>query len=221
MKRVLFLGGILVLLLAACSSEKMNFSKLQDRNGLFYLVNSEKPFSGEVVSYINGRAEFEGTIENGLRSGKWTYYYPTGQKKMEGLYNEGLKDGTWTYWKENGQQDVVEVYKYGKLLTNEGTPQEAARTDTVKVVVVEKDARKEEAARVPVHKDPPKPQAVEWESLKGGPVKYLNGVPYSGPVVKHFREGGKELEGYFTLGHRSGKWIYYDHFGNPKDVKYY
>ncbi len=136
---------------------------------------------------------------------------------MEGMYNEGLKDGTWTFWKETGQQDIIEVYKYGKLVTNEGTTtQEPAKADSVKVVVVEKETTKE-----PEHKQPPKPRAVEWERLKGGPVKYLDGVPYSGPVVKHYRDGGKELEGYFNLGHRSGKWIYYDHFGIVKDVRYY
>jgi antitoxin component YwqK of YwqJK toxin-antitoxin module len=216
MKKLLFFAGLLIMILAACSSEKMNFNKLQDRNGLFYVVNQDKPFSGEVVSYIGGRLEFEGTIDKGLRTGLWTYYYPNGQKKMEGMYNEGLKDGTWTYWKENGTQDVVEVYKYGKLLTNEGTPStDTEKKDSVKVVVVEKEKPE------PEKKVSTKPQPVVWERLKGGPVKYLDGVPYSGPVVKYYKEGGKELEGWFTRGHRSGKWIYYDRLGNVKDVRYY
>ena len=183
MKRTLFYAGILMLILGACSSEKMNFNKLQDRNGLFYLVNEDKPFSGEVVAYVGGKVEFEGTIEKGLRTGLWTYYYPNGQKKMEGMYNEGLKDGTWTYWKENGTQELVEVYKYGKLMTNEGTPsQETVKKDTVQVIVVEKEAPKPEPEKKAVQK------AVVWERLKGGPVKYLDGVPYSGPVVKYYRE---------------------------------
>ena len=131
MKKNLFLL-IALLMLFACSSEKMNFNKLQDRNGLYYLVNEDKPYSGEIVSYNNGKPEFEGQIENGLREGLWVYYYPSGQKKMEGSYKEGLKDGNWTTWLENGQQDKVEVYKYGKLLTNEGTV-----TDTVADSVID------------------------------------------------------------------------------------
>jgi len=120
MRKILFVSVILTIL-AACSSERVNFSQLQDRSGMFYLVNSDKPFSGDVASYVNGRIEFEGKIEKGLREATWTYYYPNGQKKMEGNYREGVKDGTWTYWKDNGTQEGLEMYKYGKLLSNEGT----------------------------------------------------------------------------------------------------
>lgn len=218
MKKVFFLAG-LIAILVACSSEKVNFSQLQDRNGLFYLVNKDKPFTGDVASYSNGKVEFEGRIEDGLRVGLWTTYYSNGQKQMEGSYKEGLKDGTWTYWQENGQQQAVEIYKYGKLLSNEGTVTDPATvTDTVKVVVEEK---KEAPAAAAPKKQEYKPEAVVWERLHGGPVKYLNGVPYTGPVVKYFKTGGKELDGYFERGKRSGKWVYYDKYGNVKDVRYY
>ena len=110
MKKILFVSVILTILVA-CSSERVNFSQLQDRSGMFYLVNSDKPFSGEVVSYVGGRIEFEGKIQKGLREATWTYYYPNGQKKNEGNYKEGVKDGTWTYWKDNGTQEGLEVYK--------------------------------------------------------------------------------------------------------------
>jgi len=68
MKKILFFAGILIIM-NACSSEKVNFSQLQDRNGLFYLVNKDKPFTGDVVSYIDGKVECGGKIENGLREG--------------------------------------------------------------------------------------------------------------------------------------------------------
>ena len=223
MKKLIFYSA-LVLLFIACSSERVNFSQLQDRNGLFYLVNKDKPFTGDIVSYSNGKVEFEGKIENGLREGPWTYYYPTGQKKAVGNYKEGLKDGNWTMFKENGVQETVEVYKYGKLLTNEGTVAETPqKTDTVKAV--------QEQEKVAAPSTPPpatttkkvekKQEAVVWERLKGGPVKYLDGVPYTGPVVKYQRNGQKELDGHFFRGQRSGKWVYYDKFGNVRDVRYY
>ena len=215
MKKILFVSVILTILVA-CSSERVNFSQLQDRSGIFYLVNSDKPFSGEVVSYVGGRIEFEGKIQKGLREATWTYYYPNGQKKNEGNYKEGVKDGTWTYWKDNGTQEGLEVYKYGKLLSNEGTVTHEVKPDTVKVVV-------QTPAPAPVEpkKAVVKQQAVVWERLHGGPVKFLDGVPYSGPVVKYQRSGVKELDGYFSRGKKSGKWIYYDKRGDIKDVKYY
>ncbi len=220
MKKILFCAGIL-LILNACSSEKVNFSQLQDRNGLFYLVNKDKPFSGDVASYVNGKVEFEGKIENGLREGPWVYYYPSGQKKAEGSYKEGFKDGTWTSYKENGAQDVLEMYKYGKLLTNQGTVTETK--DTLKTKPVTENVS---APAAPPHvattkKVEKKQDVVVWERLKGGPVKYLNGTPYTGAVIKYQRSGQKELEGNFLRGQKSGKWIYYDKYGNVKDVRYY
>ena len=215
MKKILFVSVILTILVA-CSSERVNFSQLQDRTGMFYLVNSDKPFSGEVVSYANGKIEFEGKIEKGLREGTWTSYYTNGQKKMAGNYKEGVKEGTWTYWKDNGTQEGLEVYKYGKLLSNEGTVTMEVKPDTVKVVV---------QAPIPPPAEPKKvvrkQEPVVWERLHGGPVKTLDGVPYSGPVVKYQRSGIKEFDGYLSRGKKSGKFIYYDKRGDIKDVKYY
>jgi antitoxin component YwqK of YwqJK toxin-antitoxin module len=219
MKRNLILLGTL-LIIFACSSEKMNFSKLQDRNGLYYLVNEENPYSGEVISYTNGKTEFEGQVGKGLREGLWVYYYPSGQKKMEGSYREGLKDGNWTSWLENGQQEKVEVYKYGKLLTNEGTVADSA-ADSVALEGVVKNQSQAAAPKQPEKEVVKKPAPVVWESLNGGPVKYLNGVPYTGPVVKYFKNGHLDLEGYFVAGKRSGKWTFYTPNGTVKNIKYY
>ena len=218
MKKILLITGILVILMA-CSSERMNFNQLQDRNGMFYMVNSDKPFSGDVVSYANGKVEFEGKIQKGLREATWIYYHPNGQKKMEGNYKEGVKDGTWTYWKDNGQQEGIEMYKFGKLLSSEGVVPTQQVPDTATKVV---------SKQAPPEMPPPPPpkvekkqQAVTWDKLRGGPVKFLDGVPYTGPVVKYQKNGLKELDGYFTNGKKTGKWNYYDRKGNLKNSKYY
>jgi hypothetical protein len=222
MKKILSVSITLVLLIA-CSSERVNFGQLQDRSGLFYLVNSDKPFTGEIVSYSNGKVEFEGKIEKGLREAIWTYYYFNGQKKMEGSYREGVKDGTWTYWKDNGSQEGLELYKFGKLLSNEGSVPQTDKPDTAKNAVattaVPPVVAKTDPA--PVKKVVRKEPAVVWERLRGGPVKTLDGVPYSGPVIKYQKNGEKEFEGFMNRGKKSGKWILYDRQGNIKDVKYY
>jgi uncharacterized protein len=219
MRTKLFLFSVILMLLA-CSSEKMNFNKLQDRNGLYYLVNEDKPYTGEIVSYLNGKPEFEGQIENGLRVGLWIYYYPSGQKKMEGTYKEGLKDGNWTSWLDNGQQEKVEVYKYGKLLTNEGAVADSVK-DSVAVQGVKQKQTQTTGQKEPEKEVKKKPAPVVWENLHGGPVKYLHGVPYTGSVVKYFKNGNLELEGYFTAGKRSGKWTFYKPTGTVKNIRYY
>jgi len=211
MKKMLLCTGIIVCLIA-CSSEKIQFGQLQDRNGLFYLVNKTTPFTGDVVSYANGKVEFEGKIEKGLRTGLWVYYYPTGQKKSEGNFVDGLKDGTWTTWKDNGQQDVIEAYKIGKRLNSDGTVAEPVKTDSAAIKAAEA-AKQEKAVR--------KPEPILYEKLHGGPTKYLEGVPYTGPVVKYNRAGWKEFDGYFRVGKKDGKWTYYDRFGRVKNVKYF
>jgi antitoxin component YwqK of YwqJK toxin-antitoxin module len=223
MKRSIILAGILSLLFA-CSSEKMNFNRLQDRNGIYYLANESKPYSGNVASYINGKVEFEGIVENGLRQGTWTYYYPNGQKKMEGTYKDGVKDGSWTYWKENGIQEGSETYKYGQRLGGtmtitepDSTAKQSESTDPAKA---EPSAvKKSEPTAV---KAAEKPKPLVWERLHGGPVKYFEGVPYTGPVIKYWHGNGPlEFEGYLYRGKKTGKWTYYDIHGNLKNVRYY
>ncbi len=244
MKKLILFASLTVLIIA-CSTEKVNFGQLQDRNGLFYLVNSDKPFSGEVVSFVNGKIEFEGIIENGLRTGRWVYYHPNGQKKQEGNYSEGLKEGNWTSWKENGQSDFVEVYKFGKNLKNEAKPdsasvqdpakdplvtsqtatQQTQQTEPVKpakITPAEQKSKTEKTAETePAKKMEKKEEAVLWQRLHGAPVKYLDGIPYTGAVVKYWPNGNREFYGYMHSGRKTGKWTYYDKYEHIKNIKYY
>jgi antitoxin component YwqK of YwqJK toxin-antitoxin module len=210
MKKILFILMFLTILIG-CSSEKMNFSQLQNRNGIFFPINSDKPFSGDIISYSNGMVEFIGKINKGLRDATWTYYYPSGQKKMIGSFKEGLKEGTWTYWNDNGTQAGMEVYKYGKLLSNQGTIPQDFKTDSTTTATEQATPKKVEKKEHPV----------SWDQLHGGPVKDLNGAPYTGPVVKYQTNGVRDFYGYLTDGKKSGKWTYYTPRGDIRDVKYY
>jgi uncharacterized protein len=231
MKKFYIVAGI-ALVLFSCATKQVNFDQLQDRHGLFYLANSDRPFNGEIISYSAGKVEFEGMVKNGLRDGQWTYYYPSGQKKSEGGYLEGLKEGTWTYWLENGVQANVELYKMGNKLGNEVTePADSMSMETTaapaapvskttKTAVKSEETKPQPAEKTGVE-EPKKPKPVVWEELRGGPVKFYDGVPYTGPVVKYFRNGNLELEGNFTNGKRTGKWIFYFPTGTVKSTKYY
>ena len=71
-----------LMLIVGCSSEPIDVDKLVERGGLHYEVNSDKPFSGEVVSYYsNGQKEKEGTFKNGKEDGLWIYYNEDGTVK--------------------------------------------------------------------------------------------------------------------------------------------
>jgi len=228
MKKLLFFVGI-VLILTSCATKTIHFDQLQERNGLFYLVNDNEPFNGEIVSYSAGKVEFEGEVRNGLMEGLWIYYYPNGQKQAEGLYKDGLKEGTWTYWAINGEQENQEVYKMGtqlgtKLQETETSGEPASEGLSGEITspgtATPSASATQETKEV---QEPKKPKPVNWDHLTGGPIKYYKGTPYTGPFVKYYKEGnrGVYLEGSFTNGHRSGKWTYYFRDGKVKDIKYY
>ena len=87
-----------LMLIVGCSSEPIDVDKLVERGGLHYEVNSDKPFSGEVVSYYsNGQKEKEGTFKDGEYDGKYTYWYENGQKFYERTFKDGelIKETSW------------------------------------------------------------------------------------------------------------------------------
>ncbi|MGH9759377.1 MAG: toxin-antitoxin system YwqK family antitoxin [Blastocatellia bacterium] len=55
-----------------------------------------------------------GVYENGLETGKWTYWYGNGQKAKEGEYIEGKKTGYWRSWYPSGEKDGEGWYVDGK-----------------------------------------------------------------------------------------------------------
>ena len=80
--------------------------KAQLRGNLFYLPNSEKPYSGEnlCIYLSNGQYHSRGAIENGLMDGSWEYWHEDGQKEKKSNYKDGLLiDETEYYYYENGQ----------------------------------------------------------------------------------------------------------------------
>ena len=74
------------------------------RDGLFYEVNSETPFTGAAVSkYENGRKAYEGTLKDGKLDGPGNWWHENGQKKGEVINKDGeIVSGTW--WDEEGNE---------------------------------------------------------------------------------------------------------------------
>ena len=89
--------------------------KAQKRNGLYYLPNQQEPFTGENhCVYSNGQDHSKGNILNGLKDGKWTWWYKNGQKEDEFNFKNNNQHGKFTRWFENGQIEVEAYFKDDK-----------------------------------------------------------------------------------------------------------
>ena len=105
MKKLLL---ILPLLIVGCSKE-IPFDQLVEREGIYYEVNSQTPFSGRVVSYYeNGRLEEKANYKDGKEDGLWEYYFENGQLQGKGNYKDGKEDGLCEYYFENGQLEPID-----------------------------------------------------------------------------------------------------------------
>jgi uncharacterized protein len=55
-----------------------------------------------------------GLYEDGLKQGKWMFYYPDGNLELEGYYNRDKPDREWTWLFPSGTKKREEVYLDGK-----------------------------------------------------------------------------------------------------------
>jgi len=90
-------------------------SMKQIRNGLVYLPNETKPFTGGFVGwYPNGQKKEEVNYIDGKEDGKYTQWYENGTKWIEQYYKDGKKDGKYTRWDLNGTKKKEVNYIDGK-----------------------------------------------------------------------------------------------------------
>lgn len=64
--------------------------------------------------YRNGRKEFEGNYQNGLKHGQWIHWHPNGNKHWQGNYNNGLEEGIWQFWYRSGELNAEGAFTNGK-----------------------------------------------------------------------------------------------------------
>ena len=86
-KHLLPIGFIIIF---SCS-KPINEKSLVERNGVMYLLNSDKPFSGKFFSIYENR-----------------------QKKKKGSFKEGVLNGNYTEWFSNGQKNFLSNIKIKK-----------------------------------------------------------------------------------------------------------
>jgi len=94
----------LVLSLISCSAREIDYEQIQDKDGIFYAVDENKPYSGKVTGfYPNGQLKGDGVLVNGKLDGLIRDWYENGLLSAEVTYVDGKLDGVNRRWYENGQ----------------------------------------------------------------------------------------------------------------------
>lgn len=136
----------LLLILAAfsiigCSLSEVDISKKQKRNGIVYIVNEEKTYSGIITGkyengklkikeafkdgkyngeqftyYDNGQIQSKATFENGVAVGTFYEYYKNGAVAYTGNFLNGKREGEWNRYTNENEPILTEIYKDGELV---------------------------------------------------------------------------------------------------------
>jgi len=80
--------------MAGCAKPReVDGDLLQNRNGIYYLPNEEKSFTGVAVSkHENGQKKrHETTYKDGSQYGLWTKWHENGQKASEATTKDGIR----------------------------------------------------------------------------------------------------------------------------------
>ena len=103
-----------LILLTSCGENEVDSSKLVERGGLTYEVNSETPFTGVLVEYDNKKLRVKRSYREGKLNGPSLNYHSNGQSKEKVTYKDGKKNGLSESHYENGQLEEKATFKYDK-----------------------------------------------------------------------------------------------------------
>ncbi len=101
---------------SSCNSKAVDIDTLVERNGVYYLPNENKPFSGDVFSmHLNQQFALKGTIDKGLFSGKFEKWFKNGQLNLQATFALGKYDGNVKEWNDKGILLKDCNYKSGEI----------------------------------------------------------------------------------------------------------
>ena len=117
-KTLLLITSVLFITAAAFSQSKVNINNLSDYGGKMFKENDDKPYTGLVFDL----------------------YRTTGNKSLEGRYKDGLRNGKWTYWYEDGQK-YQETYENGILVQSSYLNKDGSEKEPInyKTTLIERD----------------------------------------------------------------------------------
>ena len=182
MKR-LFLIVLPLLLIVGCSQKPVDETTLIEKDGVMYLPNSDKPYTGEVfTNYSTGEKLYQGTYENGLLI-QYSYLNKDGSVKEPINYETSLveRDGVF-YTKDTNKPYSGPVFS----LDEDGRNKRESILEDGKMIS---------------YKD------LEWYSngLKEWEGTWKNGKE-DGLSLGWYNNGLKEWEGTYKDGKEDGLW---------------
>lgn len=209
MRFILF--NISIFFLVSCSNEIIENSELVERQGKAYKINSEKPFTGDAVTYHkNGQVSLTSSYKNGLKEGIRDEFYDNGQLLSSVNYFMGLKEGAENVYYLSGELNYEKIYKNGNL-----TDQRRFDKDGTEVFFTFWDdeyrytskSELTEISKIIEHEE-----GIETEDWSY--VRVLGNKPVTGKIVNYDDNGSISYEGFLTNGQENGIFKYYNEDGN-------
>jgi len=181
-------------LLYGCTSKK-SLDEIQKRGDLYYLKNSDNPFSGLLYAdYAKDTNWFKKEIKKGMIDGKVEIWYRSKQKKYEFEYKENKPNGIALGWYDNGVQWFKGSLKDGNL---DGLIEVKNEQNQIILQSNYINGKRND----------------KWiEYYSNGKTKnegvFKDDLPI-GKWIFYKDDGSKLLEGYYANGKRIGKWLVY------------
>jgi antitoxin component YwqK of YwqJK toxin-antitoxin module len=102
-------------LLTSCSPSDIPPEGLEERQGVYYEVNSQIPYSGPIeVYHENGQLRFKGNYKDGKREGPFESYHDNGQLDIKVNFKDDKQEGPEVGYSDNGKLCSEGNYKEGK-----------------------------------------------------------------------------------------------------------
>ena len=96
--------------------EGVSVEKLEPRESIWYLKDSETPYTGNVYSlHPNGKMKSQRNYKDGKLDGLVVVWHENGQKGLEGNWKDGKEDGLQVMWYKNGKKRGETNIKDGKF----------------------------------------------------------------------------------------------------------
>ena len=87
---------------------------VQKRADVYYFPNNKVGISAKSTCVYKdeyGQFSSQGRLKNGVRNGKWIFWYKNGVMDQEQFWVNGVKQGLFTFWHENGEEKAKQVWE--------------------------------------------------------------------------------------------------------------
>ena len=114
MKHCLFYITALLFVISGCGNgltEKVISTYENGQPAKVYVYDSDGRWVREVEYYESGLLKMEGPIENNLRNGEWTAYFPDGKVQSTAVFKDDVCSGKNQIFYENGHLWMDGYYK--------------------------------------------------------------------------------------------------------------